>query len=139
MSNTLTTCYCSYSFWATTCKMVRPMLSDRCPVCLTGCDVGVLWPNGWMDQNAKSIWHGGRPRPRPHCVRWDPSPHQKTKGTIKSPQFSAHLCFSQTTGRIKMPLGMEVGLGPSDIVLDGDPTPPSKKGHSSPHFSAHVY
>jgi len=33
-----------------------------------------------------------------------------------------------------MPLGMEVGLGPSDIVLDGDPAP---KGHS-PQFSAHV-
>jgi len=23
----------------------------------------------------------------------------------------------------KMPLGMEVGLGPGDIVLDGDPSP----------------
>jgi len=28
-----------------------------------------------------------------------------------------------------MPLGMEVGLGPGHIVLDGDPAPPSK-GHS---------
>ena len=28
----------------------------------------VLWPNGWMDQDA--TWHGGWPRPRPHCVRW---------------------------------------------------------------------
>jgi len=80
------------SFWATVCKTVRPMLSDRC---LSVCDVGVakrldgsrwnfawrsasakllhgdpttppkkrtqqppifcpclLWPNGWMDQNA---------------------------------------------------------------------------------------
>jgi len=37
-----------------------------------------------------------------------------------------------------MPLGMEVGLGPGDIVLDLDPTPP-KKGHSTPNFSAHVY
>jgi len=26
-----------------------------------------------------------------------------------------------------MPLGREVGLGSGDIVLDGDPTPPSKK------------
>jgi len=26
----------------------------------------------------------------------------------------------QTVGWIKMPLGMEVGLGPGDIVLDGD-------------------
>ena len=28
----------------------------------------VLWPNGWMDQDA--TWYGGRPRPWPHCVRW---------------------------------------------------------------------
>jgi len=26
--------------------------------------------------------------------------------------------------RIKMSLGMEVGLGPGDFVLDGDPAPP---------------
>jgi len=37
-------------------KTVRPVLSDRCmpdclPMCLS-CNVGVLWPNGWMDQDA---------------------------------------------------------------------------------------
>jgi len=37
-------------FWAAVCKTVRPMLSDRCPV-YPGCDVGILWPNGWMNQN----------------------------------------------------------------------------------------
>jgi len=31
-------------------------------------------------------------------------------------------------GWIKMPLGTEVGRGPDDIVLDGDPAPFSKKG-----------
>jgi len=41
----------------------------------------------------------------------------------------------QTVGWIKMPLGMEVGLGPGHIVLDGDPALPNEKGHSSlPHF-----
>jgi len=34
----------------------------------------------------------------------------------------------QTVGWIKMKLGMEVGLGPDHIVLDGDPAPPPKKG-----------
>ena len=29
------------------------------------------WPNGWMDQDA--TWYGGRPRPKPRCVRWGPS------------------------------------------------------------------
>ena len=46
-----------------------------CLSCLV-CDVGVLWPNGWMDQD--ETWHAGRPRPCPHCVRWGPSsPPQK--------------------------------------------------------------
>ena len=35
-----------------------------------------------------------------------------------------------------MPLGMEVGLGPGHIVLDGNPAVP-QDGHS-PQFSAHV-
>ena len=35
---------------------------------------------------------------------------------------------------IKMPLGMEVNLGPGYLVLDGDPTPPTKKGAEPPIF-----
>ena len=34
--------------------------------------------------------------------------------------------------RVKMPLGMEVGLSPGDFVLDGDPHPAEKWGRSSP-------
>ena len=39
-----------------------------------------------------------------------------------------------------MPLGMEVHLGPRDLLLDGDPAPhpPQKRGHR-PQFSVHVY
>ena len=37
-----------------------------------------------------------------------------------------------------MPLGMEVGLSPSNFVSDGEPAPP-QKGGGAPHFSAHVY
>ena len=40
---------------------------------------------------------------------------------------------------IKMPLGMELGLGPGDFVLDGDPSPLPKKGAEPPKFSADVY
>ena len=40
----------------------------------------------------------------------------------------------QMVAWIKMPLGTEVGLGPGDIVLDGDPAPPTEREHSSPHF-----
>jgi len=33
-----------------------------------------------------------------------------------------------------MPLGSKIGLSPGDIVVDGEPVRPSKKGHSLPHF-----
>jgi len=45
---------------------------------LSACNVGVLWPNGWIGRGKS--WHGGRPRPWAYCVRWEsssPSP----KGT----------------------------------------------------------
>ena len=38
-----------------------------------------------------------------------------------------------------MSLGMEVGLGPGDFVLDRDPASPPQKGGRAPQFSAHVY
>jgi len=43
------------------------------------------------------------------------------------------------TGWIRIPLGTEVGHGPVDIVLDGDPAPPTERGTAALHFSAHVY
>jgi len=88
----------------------------------------LLWPNGWMDQDA--TWYEGRPRPRPHCVRW-PAPllSSKKRGTAAPPPiFSPCLC-GQTAAWIKIQLSIVVGLGPGHIVLDGNP---------APHFSAHV-
>jgi len=35
-------------------------------------------------------------------------------------------------GWIKMPLGLEVGLGPGDFVSDGDPAPLPKKWGGAP-------
>jgi len=35
---------------------------------------------------------------------------------------------------IKIPLGMELGLGPCDFVLDGDPASPPQKGGGAPNF-----
>ena len=120
-----------HSFWVTACKMVRPMLSDHClsvSVGLSVCDVGVLWPNSWMDQG--ETWLAGRPRPSPHCVRWGPS-SPSPKGAEPS-QFLAHICCGQMARWINMPLGMEVGLGPGHIMLDGDPAPQRK---ANPQFS----
>jgi len=50
-----------------------------CLSVLSVCNVGVLWPNGWIDQEA--TWYG---------------------------------------------------LGPGDIVLDGDPAPPQKGAQQPP-------
>jgi len=46
--------------------------------------------------------------------------------------------FGQTVGWIKMKLGMQVGLSPGHIVLDGDPAPPPPKAGRAPQFSAHI-
>jgi len=56
-------------------------------------------------------------------------PSQKGGG---APQFSAHVYCGQTAEWIKMALGMQVGLGPLNIVLDGDTDPLPKKGGRAP-------
>jgi len=103
--------------------MVRPMLSDRYPVLSVCpvCNAGVMWPNGWMDQD--ETWHAGRLRPWPHCVTWGPS-SPSPKG--HSLQFLAHIYCGQTAGWIKMPLGIEVGLGPGHTVLRGSQLTPQR-------------
>jgi len=113
----------------------------------------LLWPNGWMDQD--ETWQGGRPRPWPHCVRWgssSPSPKGAQppffdpcllwpNGTQlpslkkgQSPPVLVHVCCGQTAEWIKVTLGLEVGLGPGDIVFDRDPTPPEKRHSPHPIF-----
>jgi len=87
-----------------------------------------------MDQDA--TWYGGRP-PR-LCVRWGPiSPYPKG---AQPPIFGQCPLWPNGWRRrgTKMPLSMEVGLGPGDFVFDGDPAPP-EKGHTHPtQFLAHV-
>jgi len=80
-------------FWATICKTVRPMLSDRCLSV-----VSVL--------------------------------------SVLSCLSVALVYCGQTAGWIKMKLGMQVGLVPGHVVLDGTHLP-LPKGHS-PQFSAHI-
>ena len=77
----------AFNFWATVCKTVGPMLSDRCLSCL------VL-------------------------------------SSVSCPSVTLVHC-GQTVGRIKIELGMQVGLGPGHIVSDGDPAPPPQMGTAS--------
>jgi len=109
---------------------IRPLSVLSVLTVLSVCNVGILWPNGWMDQD--ETWHAGRPRPWQQCVRWGPSSSPK-RGQSPLTQFSAHVYCCQTAGWIKMALGMEAGLGPGHIVLDGDPVlPPPKRGTAPP-------
>jgi len=57
-----------------------------CPVCY----VGVLWPNGWMDQDAIGTEVGlatGN-------VVLDGDPAPSTERAITAPQFLAHCCVT---------------------------------------------
>jgi len=87
-----------------------------------------------MDQD--KAWHEGRPRTWPHCVRWGPSSPPQTD---TAPQLSARTCCGQMTEWIKMPLGIEVGLGPGNLVLDGDPAPPPQIGGTTPRIFSPSY
>jgi len=96
----------------------------------------LLWANGCMYQD--TTWYGGRPQPRRHCVRRGPSAPSRKR---HSPQFLANVRCGQTVGWTKMPLGVEVGLGPGDFVFDGDaaPSSPRKRNTALTQFLAHVY
>ena len=73
----------------------------------------------------QSICYRGTPQLRRRCVRQGPQ--------LPSPNFSAHVRCGQTAGWTKMLLGMEVGLGPGDFVLDGDSCP-ALRGAEPPVF-----
>jgi len=55
------------------------------------------------------------------------------RGTAPT-QFSAHICCGQMAAWIKMSLGMELGLGQGDFVLDGDQALPPQKGGGAPQI-----
>jgi len=82
-----------------------------------------------MDQDG--TWHGGGPRSRHIVLDGDLAPLPK-KGTGPPPIFGPFLLWPNG-GCIKMPLGMEVGLGPGHIVLNGDPAS-LEKGGTAPNF-----
>ena len=75
----------------------------------------LLRPNGCMDQDV--TWYGARPRPSDFVLDWDPvAPPQRGGGG--PPKFSAHVYCAQTSGWMKLALGVVVGLSPGEFVLD---------------------
>jgi len=106
----LTVCI-NCSFWATVCKTVRPMLSGRCPVCLSCLCTVPKRLDG-------SRWNlVCRYRPWPHYVRWRPSFPQR--GTVP-PIFGPYLlrpngCMDQDVtwyGARPRPRRLRVRSGP---------------------------
>ena len=53
----------------------------------------LLWPNGWMDEDA--TWYGNRPRPRPQCVTRGPSSPPPRNGH-SSPPFRQCLLWPRS-------------------------------------------
>jgi len=89
--------------------MVRPMLSDCCPVlsvCLSVCNVGVLLPNGWMDHNKGTQTPIFGP-----CLLWPNG--WKVEGLEKRLGLSLARSWSRLVTKIRC-LGLvelQVGLG----------------------------
>jgi len=102
----------------------RPQKGGRAPSPIFG--PFLLWSNGWMHQDA--TWYGATPQPRGLCVRWGHSPSPKRGRRPRQIFGPCLLC--QTAGCITMPLGMQVGLSPGDLVFDGVPAPSPKRGRS---------
>ena len=46
----------------------------------------LLWPNGWVDEDA--TWYGSSPHPRPHCIREGAS---AARNGHRAPIFSTHV------------------------------------------------
>ena len=88
----------------------------------------LLWPNGWMHQDA--TWYGGRPQPRRLCVRWGPS-LPSPKGA-EPPNFRA---MSIVVKRLHGSRCHYVGRPrPTRHCVRCGPSSPPLNGHSLPIF-----
>jgi len=106
-----------------------PLPKGHSPLIFGPC---VLWPNGWLDQDV--TWYRGRPQPRRHCVRWEPTaPPQKGASPLI---FGTCLLWSN-------------GCMNQDVTwYGGRPRPrphcirwgssSAEKGAQHPHFSAEL-
>jgi len=129
---------------------VRPMLSvcclsvcvslcmSACPVCpvWSVCDVDVLWPNGWMNQD--ETWHGSRPRrlgPGHIVLDGDPAPSPEEHSP--SPNFRPMSVFAKRLAGSRCHLlwrYISAHRPQCHNVLCGNPAPLPQKGAQPPNF-----
>jgi len=112
---------------------------DPAPLPKKGTEPPIFGPfwlslNGWMHQDA--TWYGGRPRHRRLCLMGTQLPPEQRAHPLPPSLWPAYC--GQTAGWMKTPLGTEVDIGPSHIVLDGVPAL-RETGTAAPIFSARVY
>ena len=120
-----------HRFWATICKTVCPILSDRCLSVLScqSCPVlSVMLVYCGQDET----WHAGRPRPWPHCVIWGPS-SPSPKGAQPANFLSISVVAKWLAGWIKMSLGMREASAQATLCYMGT-QPPSPKSGGAPNF-----
>ena len=94
----------------------------------------LLWPNGWMHQDA--TWYKGRPQSRGLCVRWGPSPLPKKEvepGT-EPPIFGPWLLWPNGwMDHDGTWHGGRLWSSPH-CARWGPSSPPPKRGQSTPNF-----
>ena len=112
------------AFWATVCKTVRPIPSDRCLSCLSVMSVTLVYCGqtvGWVKMPLGMVVGLS-----PGHIVLDGQPALSPKE--HSPHFLPISVVVKAAGWIKVSLGMEVDLSPGDFVRDGDSAPLPKKG-----------
>jgi len=121
-------CTCCARFLGGTCS---PQIFCSC----------LLWTNGYMDQDA--TWYGGRPWPRPHCVRWGPSfpaPKRGPTGPTFQPMWSNGWMDQDTTWYVGRPWPRQccVRWGSSSLYPKGHSSPPALFGPLCSGTVAHL-
>jgi len=121
-------------FWATVCKTVRPMLSDRCLSLLSCLSVTLVYCGQTVGQIKVKLgsWHAGRSQPWPHCVRWGPS-SASPKGA-QPPIFGPYLLWPN--GWMDQDATWYEGRPrpKRHCVTWGPSSPPPKRGQRPPNF-----
>jgi len=111
-----------------------PPKGDRAPSSILG--PFLLWPNGWMDQDA--TWYKGRPRVRRHCVRWGPSSPFPKRGLSPLPNFRPMSIVAKRLDGSRWHLAWRWALVQATLCQMDSQLPSPKRG-ICPQFLAHFY